>query len=120
MVLKFKDYLHEEARDEKQVALVMRAATAEIWTHDTNAPVPRANHVWHAGAVDMEMIPQAQLPDSDVVLTWRLWHMAITGVRGFTWAYPGLGFKFEIYFSKVVGTTKEEFYLGSGLLFALV
>jgi len=68
------------------------------------------------GTVALVVDPTKEEPDQKSVLTWKLWHDAITGLRDFTGAYPGEKFMFAIYVPEVVKEEAEPTRVGKGTL----
>lgn len=75
--------------------------------------MPEPVYIWRAGLVDLDVCPFSQKGGPD--LTRRRWLVSITGIRGFTLAYPGLDCVFEVHVNEVVKGKMEEFYLGFGV-----
>jgi len=114
--LVFTNYRTQKKTDESLVALALRYATTALFDHDFQAPMPSEEHVWRAGSVALVVEPAKERPDQELVLTWRLWHEAITGLRDFTGAYPREKFMFGIYVPEVVKGEQEPIRVGKGTL----
>jgi hypothetical protein len=112
-MLKFRDYWLHKDRNETHMALILREAAAEVFTHDSEAPMSEPVYIWRSGHVDLDVCPYSQ--QGGPALTWRRWLVSINGIRGFTLAYPGLDCVFEVHVNEVVKGKKEEFYLGFGV-----
>ena len=87
-----------------------------VFEHDSQAPLSSKKHVWRAGKVALVVEPMREGPDQVSVLTWKLWHDAITGLRDFTGAYPGERFMFAIYVPEIVKGEAEPTRVGKGTL----
>lgn len=114
----FGNYGTQKKRDESLVARALRFATAAIFEHDSQTPLSSSEHVWRAGTVALVVEPTKEEPDQKPVLTWKLWHDAITGLRDLTGAYPGERFRFGIYVPEVVKGEEEPIRVGKGGLSA--
>lgn len=116
VTLVFGDYETQKNRDERLVARALRFATAAIFEHGSQTPLSNTEHVWCAGSVALMVEPGKEKPDQEPVLTWKLWHDAITGLRDFTGAYPGERFMFKIYVPEVVKGEMVPIRVGMGTL----
>jgi len=87
-----------------------------VFEHDSQAPLSSKKHVWRAGKVALVVEPMREGPDQVSVLTWKLWLDAITGLRVFTGAYPGVKFSFGMYVPEVVEGEQEPVLVGRGTL----
>jgi len=56
-MLKFRDYWLHKDRNETHVALILREAAAEVFTHNSEAPMPEPVYIWRAGLVDLDVCP---------------------------------------------------------------
>lgn len=107
----------QKKRDESLVALALRYATMAVFEHDdSRTPLSNSEHVWRAGTVALVVEPAKEKPDQKSVLTWKVWHDVITGLRDFTGAYRGEKFMFGIYVPEVIGGEQEPVRVGAGML----
>lgn len=117
IIVKFKNYIQMNNRNETEVAQVLRAATADVFKSGKTPVMPEFDHIWRAGQVDLEVSPQKGKLEQKQALTWTWWHAAITAFREFTKEYPGLCFQYELFVNDKDDRGKEdEFWLGEGLL----
>lgn len=82
---------------------------------------PDEDLVYRSGETDLEIAPEKKPGGyTGPLLTWRLWHIGIVALRGFTGAYPGVDFKFRIFVREEVKKGEEQrVSLGDGILFSI-
>jgi len=59
-MLKFRDYWHHKDRNETRVAMILREAAAEVFHHDSEAPMPEPVYIWRSRHVDLDVCPFSQ------------------------------------------------------------
>lgn len=83
-----------------------------------NAALPFVELDWIFRDIKLVLLPvkveEKVRRTGDEVLTWRLWMMAISGLRGFVDAYEGVDFEFEVFVGGEGGV--EDVRVGIGRL----
>ncbi|MDI1492566.1 MAG: hypothetical protein OHK93_003780 [Ramalina farinacea] len=115
--LKFRDFEHEDGRNETQVGdLIQQAISASIDPRLHNQLIDQHPYTWQGtqslvGVEPLRPVPAEDPPHELVGLTHGIWLSSLIGINQFRLAYPGLYFKFEIY---VEINEVEEDYVGRG------
>jgi len=95
---------------------VLQLATTDCFTHGSQKYIPGGDHEFPSGDTLLEVTPRTESSEYRRPLTWILWLRAITGLKDWVRAYPGLNFAFEIYELLETESGVEEFSIGSGQL----
>ncbi len=96
---------------------MLHLATAEAFTQPAQAEMEETPLYYPLRQTELEVTSRKDGRSRRRALTWSLWLTTLSGLKGFTLAYSGLWFTFEIFVIVMIeGGMEEELWLGKGLL----
>ena len=105
-------------RDEGLVQYVLNKAFRASLDHPPLQPMSEAGYKLQEGNWLLGVVPSRTLPGEERI-KWLMWTEALSGLLGYTRAYPGYDFTFEIWLSRPVGTS-DGYVIGTGFAMSRV